>query len=181
MSRRTLFSLLVPLLLVGGWFLATGLVRSHVDGKIQHAIGSPLPDFALADRAGATWTAAALRGKRVVLHFFRSRCHTCDAEAAEIRALEAALPDDVALLHVMTDAALGFPAELTAATIAGKQFARPVLMADAAFLDAFHSVRWSNVTPITYVVDAAGVVRYGLRGRQTRASIEQALAAVRGT
>jgi hypothetical protein len=35
------------------------------------------------------------------------------------------------------------------------------------------------VTPITYVVDAQGIVRFGLRGAQTQAAIEQALAAVR--
>jgi hypothetical protein len=35
------------------------------------------------------------------------------------------------------------------------------------------------VTPITYVVDSGGTVRYGLRGAQTRAAIEQALAASR--
>ncbi len=179
MSRRTTFALLVPLLLIAAWFGVTSWIRAHVDDLIQHGVGKPLPDFTIADRGGATWTAAGLRGKRVVLHFFRSRCHSCDEEAPELRALEAALPDDVVLLHVMTDAVLQFPAELTAATIAGKGFARPIVMADAAFVDAFHTVRWSNVTPITYVVDAAGVVRYGLRGGQTRATVEQALAAVR--
>ena len=131
----------------------------------------------IADAGGRQWTAGELRSRRAVLHFFRSRCHSCDVEAAEIRALEARLPPDVVLLHVMTDAVLGFPPAETAATIAAKGFARPVLAADAAFVDAFHRVRWSNVTPITYVVDASGVIRFGLRGVQTAASIEAALAA----
>jgi peroxiredoxin len=179
MSRRTGIALLVAAVLVAGYFVVTSGVRAHVDGLIQHAVGRPLPEFRADDRGGRTWTAAELRGQRAVLHFFRSRCHSCELEAPEYRALEANLPGDVVLLHVMTDALLGFPPELAGPTIAAKGFARPVLMADAAFADAFHKSAWSQVTPITYVVDAAGVVRYGLRGAQTRAAIEQALAASR--
>ena len=161
------------------YFVVTWWVRGHVDGLIQHSVGKPLPAFTLVDRAGTAWTADALRGKRAVLHFFRSRCHSCEVEAPAIRDLEKNLPADVVLLHVMTDAVLEFEPALTAATLAQKNFQRPVLMADAAFLEAFHSVSWSNVTPITYVVDAAGTVRFGLRGAQTQVAIEQALAAVR--
>lgn len=178
MSRRTVFSL-VLLLLVGAWFLVTGLVRAHVNDLIQHSVGKPMPEFALADRAGRVWTTADLKGKRAVLHFFRSRCNSCDVEAPAMLELEGKLADDTVLLHVMTDAVLDFPAELTAQTIANKNFQRPVLVADAKFVDAFHKVNWSNVTPITYVVDAAGVIRFGLRGAQTREAIEEAVAAAR--
>jgi thiol-disulfide isomerase/thioredoxin len=179
MSRRTLFSLLVPIALLLGYVAVRSGVRAHVDGLISASIGKPLPAFALVDDQGEEWTAERLRGKRAVLHFFRSRCGSCDVEAPEIRALEQALPDDVQMLHVVTDGLLGFAAAETAATIAGKRFARPTLLANAAFADAFHKAQWSQVTPITYVVDAAGVVRYGLRGGQSKAAIEQALAAAR--
>lgn len=178
-SRRSLWSALVLAVLVGGGFAAKALVRAHVDGLIQHAVDQPLPAFALVDRDGRTWTAADLAGRRAVLHFFRSFCGSCDAEAPAIRALEQALPADVVLLHVMTDAVLGFEPAQTAATIAHDGFTRPILMADAAFADALHGVKWSQVTPITYVVDARGTVRFGLRGMQTQAAIEAALAAIR--
>lgn len=159
----------------GGQFL----VRRYVDQQIQHAVGQPLPEFALRDQGGTVWTAAALRGRPAVLHFFRSYCHSCEAEAPALRALEQTLdPQRVTLLHVMTDVVLAVEPAVTQATLARKGFARPVLLADAAFMDAFHSVRWSQVTPITYVVDAAGVVRQGLRGPQTVASVQAALAAV---
>lgn len=177
MSRRTLFALLVPLALLLSYVAVRGGIRAHVDTLIAASVGKPLPMFALVDEQGEEWTAERLRGQRAVLHFFRSRCGSCDVEAPEIRALEAALPADVALLHVVTDRLLNFPPVETAATIAGKGFAKPVLHADAAFADAFHKSQWSQVTPITYVVDAQGVVRFGLRGGQSKAAIEQALAA----
>jgi cytochrome c biogenesis protein CcmG/thiol:disulfide interchange protein DsbE len=167
------------LVLVGGYLGVRAYLRAHVDDLIQHTVGKPLPTFAIADQAGRRWTDADLRGKAVVLHFFRSRCGSCDVEAPAMRELEQRLGGDVVLLHVMTDRVMDFAPELTAATLQHKQFARPVLMADAAFVDAFHSVTWSRVTPITYVVDPSGVVRYGLRGMQTVASVEAALAAVR--
>lgn len=178
MSRRTLFALIVPLVLVAAYLGVTAWIRAHVDGLIQHAVGQPLPEFTLVDRGGRQWTKAALADERVVLHFFRSRCHSCSVEAPEIRALEQRLPADVVLLHVMTDAALGFDPAWSQATLADYRFARPVVMADEAFLAAFHTIAWSNVTPITYVVDAQGVVRFGLRGAQTAAAVERALAAV---
>lgn len=179
MSRRTRLGLFVLPLLIAGWLLAPSLVRWWVDRKIQGSVGEALPAFSLADRSGAVWTRERLQGKRALLHFFRSRCHSCDEEAAAMRALEKALPADVEMLHVMTDVVLEFEPGLTEATLAKKAFQRPVLMADAAFLEAFHSVSWSNVTPITYVVDTTGTVRFGLRGAQTQAAVEAALAAIR--
>jgi cytochrome c biogenesis protein CcmG/thiol:disulfide interchange protein DsbE len=178
--RRRVLVLLILVALVAGYLGVTAWIRAKVDALIQQGVGKPLPAFRLVDRDGKEWSAEALRGRPVVLHFFRSWCHGCEAEAPEFRQLEGGLdPQQVTLLHVMTDAVLEFDPAVTQATIAGKTFRRPILMADRAFMDAFHSVQWSKVTPITYVVDATGVIRYGLRGPQTAASVQQALAAAR--
>jgi len=178
-SRRTLLGLGVPIALLLVYWLATSGVRAHVDGLIHQSVGKPVPAFRLVDEAGTEWSQDSLRGKPAILHFFRSYCHTCDAEAPGLRQLEQRLPSDVQLLHVMTDVVMNVDPAVTVKTIAGKGFQRPVLRADASFVDAFHSVRWANVTPITYVVDAAGVIRYGLRGMQTPEAIEAAVAALR--
>ena len=71
MSRRTLFSLLVPIALLLGYVAVRGGVRAHVDGLIAASVGKPLPAVALVDDQGEEWTAERLRGKRAVLHFFR--------------------------------------------------------------------------------------------------------------
>lgn len=171
--------MLLPVLLIAGWYGGKALVRQHVDGLIQGKVGADVVEFALRDQAGEAWTTARLRGRPALLHFFRSHCEACEREAAEYRQLERELPAGrTTILHVVTDPVLQFPAEVTAATIAGKAFQRPVLLADAAFVDAFHSVAWSNVTPVTYVVDASGRIRQALRGAQTASGLEAALAAV---
>jgi len=176
-SRRLLYVVVVAGLLIGAYFVTMAVIRAHVDSVIHSAVDRPLPAFSLADRSGRVWTQEDLAGRRAVLHFFRSRCHSCDVEAPEIRRLERELPSDAVMLHLMTDEVMGFDAGLTAATLHHKRFERPVLMADEPFMNAFHSVRWSQVTPITYIVDAGGVVRFGLRGRQQAAAVQGALAA----
>ena len=35
----------------------------------------------------------------------------------------------------------------------------PILMADVPFVELFHKAKWAQVTPVTYVVDKAGIGR----------------------
>lgn len=120
MSRRTRISLFLPLFLLVLWFSGQSAIRWWVDRKIQGNVGEALPEFVLADATGRPWSKQVLAGKRALLHFFRSKCHSCDQEADAMRALEKALPADVVMLHVMTDAVLEFEPALTAATLAQK-------------------------------------------------------------
>ena len=176
--RRTQVVILLPLLLIGAWYGGKAIVRAHVANVIQASAGKQLPAFELKDQSGQVWSSERVRGKPLLLHFFRSRCHSCDIEAPEFRQLEEQLPVEKAtILHVMTDAVLGFPEAETLATIEEKQFQRPVLVADQAFVDAFHTVQWSQVTPVTYFVNADGEVLGAWRGKQTAASLRAALQA----
>lgn len=180
MSRRTLIGLIVPLVLIAAYFGVTSYIRAQVNDLIQHAVDQPLPAFSLLDRTGKRWSNQDLVGKRAVLHFFRSRCHSCEVEAPVIRELEKERADDVVWLHVMTDVVLDVGEDVTAATIASKDYTAPILMADAPFVELFHKAKYAQVTPVTYVIDAKGVVRFGLRGSQDAATVRQALAAVAG-
>jgi peroxiredoxin len=181
MSLRTRLSLLTPILLVAAWYGGKALVRSHVDGLIHAAVDQDLPKFSLQDRAGSTWTRESTKGKPLVLHFLRSRCGSCDVEAPDYRRFESLANElGAQVLHVFTDRVLDFPPELTEKTIANKNFKAPVLLADAAFVDAFHSAKWSNVTPVTYVADAKGTIRYALRGGQTADALVAAVRSVQG-
>jgi peroxiredoxin len=181
MSRRTWIGLIVAAVLTAAYFGVTSYIRAHVSGLIQYAVDKPLPDFTLQDCDGQQWSKRDLAGKRAVLHFFRSYCHSCDVEAPAIRQLEKDKPEDVIWLHIMTDVVLDVDQATTDATIARKQFAAPILMADENFMNLFHQSEWAQVTPITYVVDADGVVRYALRGLQKESAVSEAIAAAGGS
>jgi peroxiredoxin len=177
-GRRSL--ILLPLVLIASYFIGRSVVRIHVDAVIHGREGEPLPDFELEDRDGRRWSRERLLGRPTVVHFFRSYCPSCDAEADDFRRFEESEPKGrTNIVHVMTDEVLGFAPDATAAAIARKRFQRPILMADEAFVDAFHTVSWSNVTPVTYIVDAEGQIRVALRGKQTLDALREALDEVR--
>lgn len=162
--RLLLALLALPLLYLG----ITAWVRAHVSQQMEAVEGRQLPGFRLRDLQGREWSPEALRGRRVLLNFFRSRCPSCLQEAPGLRQLQRELdPAKVVLLSVMMDRVQGYPAELSDRTLARMNYEHPVLMADEAFVAAFHGVRWSHVTPVTYVVDRKGRIIDHLRGHQS--------------
>ncbi len=178
--RRTVQLLVLLALFVTAFYGGKAIVRARVDTAIQGPLGKVVPPFSLpkADGSGVMGD-ADVKGRPLLLHFFRSHCEACEAEAEAYRQLEGELDGKVVLLHVMGDRVMEFSAEVTAATLARKQFKAPVLFADAAFLDAFHSATWARVTPVTYAADATGTIRVALRGKQTLGELRAAVLAVR--
>lgn len=167
-----------PLVYFGG----LALVRGFVSHQIERNQGEVLGTFELQDRGGRSWTAEGLKGKVVVLHFFRSFCSSCSAEAPSLRRLEDALDSErVVLLGVMTDQLQKFSAADTEATLRKYDFDHPILMADEGLADSFHGTEWSHVTPVTYVADKDGVVRGTLRGPQRYEDLVAAIRAAGGT
>ncbi len=164
-------------LAVAAWQGTLAMVRAHVTGKIEASLDHPLPAFALPTTAGGRIDSNDLRGKVVVLNFFRSRCHSCELEADAVRAFAAEMHarPDVVVLGVLLDRVMGFSESDSAATLARHAYTHPVLVADAAFVDAFHGVGWANVTPVTYVARADGKIVAALRGHQTLAALRDAL------
>ena len=173
--RRTLILIAVPLVLVGLYLGVMAAVRAYVDRRIAASVGQELPPFSVRDRDEREWSPQALRGKKVVLHFFRSRCPSCFGNRDTVNQLHRELRDDEILLGVMTDQAMGFPEAESAATLERYGHVHPVLMADAAFMDAFHGVSWSKVTPVVYVVDSKGQIRQSFRGPQDLETLRDAL------
>ncbi len=167
-------------LLAGAYLLYLGVmagVRSYTSGRIARMEGAALPSFSLTSRDGVRFDNAALRGKPAVLNFFRSKCHGCDAEQADIRALvDEVHPARATVLGIMVDEVQGFPAAVTERTLQAFRYRHPILMADAAFVDAFHGAGWSHITPITYVVDAEGTVVASFRHPYELDALRAALA-----
>lgn len=173
--RRRLLGAVI-LFLALAWFGGTAGVRWWVDRQVHRNDGRALPAFAVRDLAGVEVRDTSLRGRTVVLNFFRSRCPSCVAEAPAIRALAAELdPARYEVVGVITDAVLGFPAAETQATLDRMAYRHRVLRADAAMLQAFHGQGWAHVTPVTYVVDPEGRVVKSLRGHQDLAALRTAV------
>lgn len=142
-------------------------VRRHVDGKIEASAGGRLFDFELEDMDGKVWRSAEFAGRKVVLNFFRSRCQGCRVEAPNVRELVRRVdPAKVAVIGIMMDEVQGYPIDATQKTLTDFGYEHPILMADAAFLDAFHGAGWAHVTPITYIANESGEIVAALRGHQ---------------
>lgn len=169
--------LLGAALLVLLWFAANWGIHAYVSSRIEAHNGQPVPQFSLRDQAGRVWTTADLRqGKTTVLNFFRSACSGCLKEREAVFALhQSADQSRLQVLGVMLDQVQGFSAETTQRTLARFAYRHPVLMADRAFVDAFHGVGWAHVTPVTYVVDGTGRIVRALRGHQTLAALQAAV------
>jgi len=60
-------TLIVPLLLLSAWATCQDLPRP----QIPSAAGKPAPNFILRDEHGKTVSLASMRGKRVLLIFYR--------------------------------------------------------------------------------------------------------------
>lgn len=154
------------------------LVRAYVDSRIESRVGETALDFEVQDVEGRTWRLAELRGRVVVLNFFRSRCVGCLAERDAIRALAERLdPERAVLLGVLVDRVQGFDEATTEATLARMGYTHPILVADAPFADAFHGAGWTHVTPVTYVLDEEGRIAASLRGHQELDALLAALPA----
>ncbi len=174
-KRWPRLALLAALLIYPAYLGVMWGVRAWVDSRIERMEGRPLPEFSLIGRDGVVYSTASLRGRKVVLNFFRSRCSSCIAEKEAIEKLAREADSDVLVLGVMTDLALGFPPEDSARTLEFMGYEHPVIMADREFMDAFHGVRWSNVTPVTYMVDPSGNIVRALRGVHSYLELSVAL------
>ena len=143
-------------------------VRAYVDTRIGRMEGQALPQFSMTGRDGVVYSTESLRGRTVVLNFFRSRCINCRLEKEAIKALAREVDEEkVLVLGVMTDAALSIPPEDSERTLEFMGYEHPVIMADREFMDAFHGVTWSNVTPVTYIVDPTGAIVRSMRGERS--------------
>ena len=162
--KRLVSFFVVAVVLIGAYPAFRWSLRQYTSGIIDGVVGQPLPAFALNDLDGSAWSTERLGGKTVVLNFFRSMCTGCRAEQGDVRQLARELdPDRVVLLGIMVDRVQGFSQSATDATLAEFRYEHPVLMADDAFVAAFHGRGWAQITPITYVAGPDGVVTHAFR------------------
>ena len=92
-------------------------IRRHVDGLVEASVGSTI-DFELRALDGSVYRSVDLRGRTVVLNFFRSNCDRSRIEAPTIRELASkADPSQILLLGVMLDQVQGYDPAITRSTL----------------------------------------------------------------
>lgn len=70
---------------------------SNVCPSLKVKVGDLLPDFSLKDYKGEIWTLNRLRGKRVIINFWHTRCGPCCREIPELNRLVEEYPDNLYL------------------------------------------------------------------------------------
>lgn len=94
------------------------------------SIGSPAPDFRLADLSGRTASLSDYKGKVVLVDFWATWCTRCEAELPKLKQVHAKYPEtDFALLAVSVDQA---GPDVVARHVAEKAMPFRVLFADEA-------------------------------------------------
>lgn len=133
--------------------VAVSCLLASCNKPVSVSIGSPAPDFSLAELGGGTVALSKQRGKVVFLNFWATWCASCEEEMPVIESLHKKYrAKGLRVLAPSLDRAgrapvMGFAARL------GLSF--PLLLADPKTASAY------GVTglPTAYLIDRAGLVR----------------------
>ena len=126
----------------------------------------PVPAFSVTAFDGRTLTAAALRGKVVVLNFWATWCGPCRAEIPDLIALQKKYGDQVVVVGLSEDET----GEAGVRKFVGEhQMTYPVGMASAAIDKMFGGI---SSLPTTFMIDRDGLVVAKHKGFTSAATTE---------
>ncbi|MBX3185104.1 MAG: TlpA family protein disulfide reductase [Polyangiaceae bacterium] len=127
------------------------------------------PQLQLAMLDGSRFDLEALRGKRVLVHFWATWCGVCLQELGTLNRLHDALEPDEALITVVAD---GDDPEAIRRFVKEHQIRYPVLLGDAAAIAAYRV----QAFPTNYYLDAEGRIRGTDVGMSTRIGMQWRIA-----
>lgn len=128
-------------------------------GLLSSVIGKALPALPTTDMAGAPAPLAGGRGQVTLLNFFAAWCGACRQEIPFIQQAYDRYKDDPAVRFVLVS--LDDDPKRLERYMAERKFQMPVLRMTREQADAALAV---EDTPWTFYVDAAGTIRYEVRG-----------------
>lgn len=142
---------------VAGYLPATGL-------------GEPAPSLALSDvRTGERVRLGDFAERAVLLNAWATWCGPCRAEMPELDRLQQERPDDLVVVFVSDE-----PPELIRAWLADRPTSGVyVHAAPEAFVGPYAAVQGAR--PVTFVIDAEGVLRERIIGAQTAETLRDRL------
>ena len=119
----------------------------------------PLPDFPMRTLAGETLTPQGLRGKVVIVNFWATWCHPCQAEIPELIKLQNKYPEELTVIGVSAE----IPGHDLSNDARSREIARrfaeewhinyAVVMQTDRILDAFTGI---FALPTSFVIDQEG-------------------------
>jgi cytochrome c biogenesis protein CcmG, thiol:disulfide interchange protein DsbE len=173
-------AVVVIIVLAIGWAAArggssTGVLGTAEGPAVAVAVDVPAPDFELpiVGHEGSTIVLSSLKGQVIVLNFWASWCHPCRDEAPGLRSAweRSRVQQRVMFLGVneMDDeaGAQAFQREF--------QVTYPSVFDPSASLAADYGFFG---LPVTYVIDAQGVMRYRFLGSVTESALVDAVRSV---
>jgi cytochrome c biogenesis protein CcmG/thiol:disulfide interchange protein DsbE len=121
--------------------------------KVGNAVGDRAPDFALTDAEGRKVQLADFAGKVVVLNFWATWCPPCRREIPDFVQLQKQYgPKGVVVVGISLDDS--WDPVRPFMTENGMNY--PVLLGDRAIAETYAA---DKAIPITFVIDANGVIR----------------------
>jgi peroxiredoxin len=123
------------------------------EGPLVAEVGSPAPDFTLADTKGKIWRLSELKGQVVFINFWATWCPPCREEMPSMqRLLEKLPPDKFKMLAVLYN-----DAPSMAETFASKlQLTMPILVDQNSGVGGSYGL---TGVPETFIVDKQGILR----------------------
>jgi peroxiredoxin len=152
--------------------LAAALLLGAAPARAAVRIGRPAPPLLVRELRGGEFDLARERGRVVLVSFWATWCSPCHAEMPVLQAFYRRYHRrGVALIAVSVDAS----ASLARVRAALRGFTYPAALARAARRDGFGT---PLAVPMTYVIDARGIVRERLLGGASGVSLRQLRQAV---
>ncbi|OZC02424.1 TlpA family protein disulfide reductase [Rubricoccus marinus] len=149
-------------------------LASTVAGRLPATgLGEPAPPLALTDvRTGEPLDLAAFEGRAVLLNAWATWCAPCRAEMPALDSLQRERPDRLAVVFVSDE-----PPELLRAWLADQPTAGVYAHASLEeFVGPYAAVRGAR--PVSFVIDASGVLRERIVGAETAGVFRQRLDAL---
>lgn len=149
-------------------------LASTVAGRLPATgLGEPAPPLALTDvRTGEPVDLAAFEGRAVLLNAWATWCAPCRAEMPALDSLQRERPDRLTVVFVSDE-----PPELLRAWLADRPTAGVYAHAPLEdFMGPYAAVRGAR--PVSFVIDASGVLRERIVGAETAGVFRQRLDAL---
>ena len=137
------------------------------DAPLGYGVGERLPDFTLTQTDGAEFSLSACRGRAVVINLWATWCGPCMKELPYFDRLQAAYPDDVAVLAIHSD----LVTDDVEKALSGFDY-RIAFAVDGDGM-VIRALGGSTMLPQTAVLDRYGVVTYNRVGSVSYEALEE--------